>query len=133
MQTLRRVVLAMLSDCQSVACIGFILLALGAWLLLPLDTFGSNQVYGWIRTILPQWILGLMLAAVGIAALVSTEPQHRRWRYWVMLASVGANVAMMVIFWYGSHNSLGIPAFGALALVSAWSAIQAGRRPPWTI
>lgn len=79
---------------------GVMATALGAWLLLPFQTFTSTPTFGAMRDLAPEWLWGCGIVIIGLAQLVGLIADWWRWRRQVALASifVWASLSTLVVF-----------------------------------
>lgn len=106
---------------------GLLKVSIGCWLLLPLDTLGSSPTFAAL-TVLPEWLWGAGLAALGVAhlfALRSGDRDRRRqastigWVVWFSFA---------VTFVVTNPPAFGFLAFLLAGLAQLWCSLRLRRR-----
>lgn len=106
---------------------GFMKVAIGAWLLLPFDTFESSPTFA-VFSILPEWLWGGSLMALGaghLMALRSGNVDQRR-----HAATIGYLVwfSFAMVFVFTNPPAIGWLAFLTAGLAQLWCSLRLGRR-----
>lgn len=106
---------------------GLLKVSIGAWLLLPWDTFESSPTFA-VFSILPEWLWGLSLMALGashLEALRSGNTDHRR-----HAATIGYLVwfSFAMVFVWTNPPAIGWLAFLTAGLAQLWCSLRLGRR-----
>lgn len=106
---------------------GLLKVSIGAWLLLPWDTFESSPTFA-VFSILPEWLWGCALLAIGAAHLVSLRSgdlDRRRHG-----ATVGYLIwfSFAMVFVFTNPPAIGWLAFLMAGLAQLWCSLRLGRR-----
>ena len=93
---------------------------IGAWLLLPLDTFRSNPSFREMGHLAPEWAWGLAFLVAGLTRLCAVGGGSLRGRSAAALAHAGLWAFFALMFWLTSPVGLAVPTFGLVAVQTAW-------------
>ena len=102
---------------------GLMKVVLGAWLLVPLETFGSSESWAVIQLI-PETALGAALLAVGAGHLAALRDGRYRWRYAASLLGFVVWFTFGASFWVANAATVGVPIFMLAAFGQGWTAIR---------
>lgn len=92
---------------------GLLKVVIGAWLLLPMQTFSSAPAFGTI-SVIPENLWGLFLVVIGIGHLAALRNGHPAWRRYA--AFVGCFIWSAIGLTFLAANPVGI---GSLLFLGA--------------
>lgn len=106
---------------------GLLKMAIGLWLLLPFDTFGSSPTFAAL-SILPEWLWGVTLIGLGTFHLLALQGGNRDQRRHA--ATIGYLVwfSFAVVFVATHPPAFGWIAFMVAGLAQLWCSLRLGRR-----
>lgn len=107
---------------------GLLKVAIGFWLLLPMDTIGSSPTFAALA-ILPEWLWGAMLVTLGAWHLLVLRMGRRRERQRAATVAYYFWFSLAVLFVSTNPPSIGWLAFLVAGLAQLWASIRLGRRP----
>ncbi len=99
------------------------IIAWGAWLILPFNTFASSPTYNAISDLVPEYILGLFMVVIAMSQFYGISSSHMMRRY-ALLAGSTICLFIMLTFAYSNPQSAGIPTFFALSMGCLFSYIK---------
>jgi uncharacterized membrane protein HdeD (DUF308 family) len=99
--------------------------AMGVWLLLPLQSFSSSPTFAALA-ILPEWVWGLFLLCVGIFHLAALHNGHRGWRKWAAVVGFLVWFSFGTVFVWTNPPAIGWIMFLAIAAAQMWASIRLG-------
>jgi hypothetical protein len=100
---------------------GLLLGPWGAWLMLPLHTFGSGLVYRTMGVIAPEAVWGAAFSLVGTSLYVGTVLGHKRVQLWAAaLATLSFALIATTLLW-GNPYGAGWVIAGVHAVANYWA------------
>jgi hypothetical protein len=104
---------------------GALKVAIGLWLLLPLDTFESSRSFEAL-TILPEWAWGTLLLCIGVFHIGVLRLGDRDWRQRAALFGFLVWFSFAVVFVTTNPPGIGWLAFLMAGLAQMWCSIRLG-------
>ncbi len=96
-------------------------LTLGAWLLLPFQTFANVRAFAVLHAISVEWIWGVALAVFGVVRLDALLMNRARQRHGLSLLGVTLWSALAFFLIFGNLASPGGPLFLLMAALETLS------------
>jgi hypothetical protein len=103
--------------------LSFQCVAWGIWLILPLDTFSSSQVYSIISRILPEWVWGIIFLTAGILQIYSVHQYHWAFRRLMATVVLFLWVIVDVSLWVSRSSSAASITYLVFALSAMWCVV----------
>ena len=97
----------------------------GLWLLSPMQTFKSSAAYTDL-SILPEWLLGSVLLAIGIHAGLALRDGRIRWRRRSAILMFGAWFAIAASFAHADLANTGVVVYGVVTVAAGWTYVRLG-------
>jgi hypothetical protein len=100
--------------------------AMGLWLLLPFDTFGSSRTFSALA-VFPESAWGAFFLVVGLAHLAALYDGRRTWRAWASGIGFVIWFAFALVFVTTNPPAFGWIMFMSVALAQMWASVRLGQ------
>lgn len=105
---------------------GMLKVLIAVVLLLPLQTFSGNRVYGML-SVLPEPIWGAVLLVFGVTHLLALRSGNRAWRRGMALAGFLIWFTWSVSFFDGNPSNTGGVVYLLAATLQGWCYVRLAR------
>jgi hypothetical protein len=105
---------------------GLLKVAIGVWLLLPMDTIGSSPTFSAL-SILPEWTWGMMLTALGSWHLFVLRDGDRTRRRTASTVAYYFWFSLAILFVSTNPPAIGWLAFLVAGLAQLWASVRLAR------
>lgn len=102
---------------------------MGVWLLLPWKTFAGSASY-LVLSVLPEWLWGSFLLAVGLLHLTALYSGNRRARKYASFAGFLVWASFGTVFLWANPPAIGWIMFLSVAAAQMWASIRLGTPLP---
>lgn len=99
--------------------------AMGVWLLMPLRSFASSPTFVTLN-LLPEWVWGLFLLALGLLHLAALHNGYRPWRKWSALIGCLVWCSFSIVFVWANPPAIGWIMFMSVGLAQMWASVRLG-------
>jgi len=106
---------------------GLLKVAIGFWLLLPFETFESSPTFA-VFAILPEWLWGCSLMALGIAHILSLRSGDLDRRRHGSMTGYLVWFSFAMVFVFTNPPAIGWLAFLMAGLAQLWCSLRLGGR-----